>query len=239
MNIRRNLSLVLITIGITASAAGCALAPAAPIASTPTMSSSSASATPEATTSPEISAAAEARVPAVESKVVTIAAPPPPALPSPAGQEAATEAVAPVATVPEAVPAAAPPAQAVQAPAAVAPPAAPVSPAVSREVYVGLTGGQSVVDLGRGPVLFPLSDISTPYVAEHDSMGGWARFGTLSAGMTVRMSGLVTGTYTVGQIINVPKGGTTAEFGKFSVMPKVMLQTCVPGTSRMIVVGLY
>jgi hypothetical protein len=70
-------------------------------------------------------------------------------------------------------------------------------------------------------------------------MGGWQRFGTLKKGMTVRLSGLVTGTYTVGQIINVPKGGSTDEFRQFKTMPTVLLQTCVPGTSRMIVVGLY
>jgi hypothetical protein len=69
--------------------------------------------------------------------------------------------------------------------------------------------------------------------------GGWARFGTLSAGMKVSMSGLVTGTYTVGKTINVPKGGSTNEFAAFGVMPKVLLQTCIPGTKRMIVVGLY
>jgi hypothetical protein len=127
----------------------------------------------------------------------------------------------------------------VAAPVAPDAPAKKTPAAVTREVYVGLAGGQSVVDLGRGPVLFSLGGGFPPYVAEHDAMGGWERFGTLSAGMTVRMTGLVTGTYTVGQIINVPKGGTTDEFRKFSVMPKVMLQTCVPGTKRMVVVGLY
>lgn len=114
-----------------------------------------------------------------------------------------------------------------------------VTPVAMREVYVGLAGGQSVVDLGRGPVLFTLPAGFPPYVVEHDLEGGWVQFGTLSAGMTVKMSGLVTGSYTVGQIINVPKGGTTDEFKKFQVMPKVLLQTCVPGTDRMIVVGLY
>lgn len=117
---------------------------------------------------------------------------------------------------------------------------APPAPVVeTRYVYVGLAGGQDVVDLERGPVLFPLPAGFPPYIAEHDIAGGWARFGTLKAGMKVTISGLVNGTYTVGQIITVPKRGSTDEFHAFAATPKVMLQTCIPGTNRMIVVGLY
>ena len=115
----------------------------------------------------------------------------------------------------------------------------PVMGQVSREVHVELTGGQDVVDLGRGPVLFPLPSRFPPYIVEHDLYGGTERFGTLREGMTVRMSGLVSGTYTVGQIINVPSTGTTDEFKAYKTMPKVMLQTCITGTDRMIIVGLY
>lgn len=115
---------------------------------------------------------------------------------------------------------------------------APVAPDV-RYIHVGLSGGQETLDLGRGPVLYSEFSPFGPYVAEHDFAGGWERFGTLSAGMTVTMTGLVNGTYTVGQIINVPKGGTTDELLAFGEMPKVFLQTCIPGTTRMIVVGLY
>lgn len=114
------------------------------------------------------------------------------------------------------------------------PPTAPQG----KVVYVGLSGGQSTVDLGQGPVLFPLAGFP-PYIAEHDSMGGWARFGNLGIGATVTMQGLVTGTYTVGQVITVPKGGDTTELSAFRTTPKVMLQTCIPGTNNMIVVGLY
>lgn len=110
---------------------------------------------------------------------------------------------------------------------------------VSKVVHVGLTGGQRTVDLGRGPVLFPLVGSHPPYVVEHDSAGGWERFGGLRAGMSVTMTGLVGGTYTVGQVINVPNGGGFEEFNQFATMPKVMLQTCIPGTRRMIIVGLY
>lgn len=130
------------------------------------------------------------------------------------------------------------------APPLVTPPAAPVEPApiigpVSREVLVELAGGQAAADLGSGPVLFSLPDGFPPYVVEHDLYGGWERFGTLEAGMVVRMSGLVSGTYTVGQILNVPNTGTTDEFKAFKTTPKVMLQTCITGTDRMIIVGLY
>lgn len=122
-------------------------------------------------------------------------------------------------------------------PVAPIPVAAPVS--VPREVHVDLAGGQDVADLGRGPVLFNLPAGFPPYVVEHDLYGGWERFGTLREGMTVRMSGLVTGTYTVGQILNVPNDGTTDEFKAYKTTPKVMLQTCITGTDRMLIVGLY
>ena len=56
--------------------------------------------------------------------------------------------------------------------------------------------------------------------------------------MNVTLSGLVSGDYTVGEILNVPRGGTTADL-TFTTTPKVMLQTCIPGTTRMMVVGLY
>lgn len=242
MNITRKLSLAVLTIGITISAAGCSFAPSADVISSPTLSS--VNATSEITTeTPDkiISAAAEARIPFAESKVETIASPPAAKSVTPVAEPVAPVvapkpvAVAPIAPVQAVAPVKAPPAPVKAAPA----PVAKAAPAVSREVYVGLAGGQSVVDLQRGPVLFPLPAGFPPYVAEHDSAGGWARFGTLRAGMTVRMSGLVTGTYTVGQIINVSKPATTNEFSKFNVMPKVLLQTCVPGTNRMIVVGLY
>lgn len=247
MNITRKLSLAVLTMGIAISAAGCSFAPAAPVASSPTMSSvSSASETAPESPDTIISAAAEASIPVDKSKVETIPSPP-------AAKEApAAETIAPVVSAPKNAVAAVPvaplvqaapapaPVKAAPAPAKAAPaPVAKSAPAVSREVYVGLQGGQSAVDLQRGPVLFSLPAGFPPYVAEHDIAGGWARFGTLSPGMTVRMSGLVTGTYTVGQIINVPKHSNTDEFSKFSVMPKVLLQTCVPGTTRMIVVGLY
>lgn len=128
--------------------------------------------------------------------------------------------------------------EAARAQAAPAPVPDPAQPVVDRVIHVGLAGGQDVVDMGAGPVLFPLPAGWPPYVAEHDYHGGWQRFGTLSHGMTVAMTGLVSGTYTVGEIINVPRGGTVSDL-RFSSMPKVLLQTCIPGTNLMVVVGLY
>lgn len=116
-------------------------------------------------------------------------------------------------------------------------PAEPAPVASNRIVNVALSGGQGVVDMGAGPVLFPLVGFP-PYVVEHDYAGGWARFGDLAPGMSVTMTGLVTGDYTVGEILNVAKGATTDSL-TFSSTPRLMLQTCVPGTSRMIVIGLY
>lgn len=112
------------------------------------------------------------------------------------------------------------------------------SPA-SRIINVSLAGGQNVVDMGAGPVLFPLPAGFPQYVAEHDYAGGWDRIGTLTVGTKVTMTGLVTGDYTVGQTINVPKGSRTSTLVAFDTMPNLLLQTCIPGTNMMVVVGLY
>lgn len=199
----------------------------------------------------EISASSEIAIPFTKSEVSTIPAPiaapvkkaaeaPPVAKAEPAdikADKAVVAGKAPVAGAAQKPSIAAPEvaARKVEAPPAQQAPAAPAA----RSVYVGLAGGQGVVDQQRGPVLFPIPAGFPPYVVEHDTAGGWARFGTLRSGMTVKMSGLVTGTYTVGQSITVPKYGTTDEFRKFAVMPKVLLQTCIPGTNKMVVVGLY
>lgn len=127
-------------------------------------------------------------------------------------------------------------------PAPVAP--APVVPEVvvpaaptGVNIYVGAAGGQDVIDSCIGPVLFNGAPGYT-YVAEHDSCGGWARFGSLSNGMKVTMSGLVSGTYTVGGSVRVPQGANSYALAPLG-SPAVILQTCIPGTNDMIVVGLY
>lgn len=113
----------------------------------------------------------------------------------------------------------------------------PVAAPTTTQINVGIAGDQSVVDSCQGPVLYSLAGLYT-YVAEHDSCGGWARFGSLSMGQKVTMTGLVSGTYSVGNIIEVPQGATSdslAPLGNVSVV----LQTCIPGTTMMRVVGLY
>lgn len=115
-------------------------------------------------------------------------------------------------------------------------PAPVIAPTIT-QINVGIAGGQSAVDLCQGPVLYSPAG-SYIYVAEHDSCGGWARFGGLSMGQKVTMTGLVNGTYSVGNIITVPQGASSdslAPLGNVSVV----LQTCIPGTTMMRVVGLY
>lgn len=116
-----------------------------------------------------------------------------------------------------------------------APPVPSPAPAV-RMVYLAGAGGQEAVDLCIGPVHFtPVTEYFS--VAEHDSCGGWERFSDLQTGDHVTISGL--GSYTVSDRGTVPKGGTTndvlAVLGRF---PAVALQTCIPGTNRMLVIGL-
>lgn len=119
---------------------------------------------------------------------------------------------------------------------------APAPPAVyapaSRQIYVGLSGGQETVDLCQGPVLFVTAGLPYPYVVEHENCGGWGRIGTLGRGSRVSLSGLVGGEYTVGQIINVNKFATTDAL-IFASTPRAILQTCIPGTNQMLVYALY
>lgn len=130
------------------------------------------------------------------------------------------------------------------APAPVAPVVAQPAPVaakpapVGRNIYVGVSGGQETVDRCIGPVLFPLPDPNIPvYIAEHDGCGGWQRIGTLTKGETVNMSGLVKGTYTVQEIVTVKKKSNSDQIN-FSRKHSVVLQTCIPSTDWMIVVGL-
>jgi hypothetical protein len=113
------------------------------------------------------------------------------------------------------------------------------APVVSgRQIYVGLSGGQSTIDLCQGPVLFQGSGLPYPYIAEHENCGGWWRIGSLQVGNQVNLSGLVAGTYTVGQVLSVNKFDTT-DVLVFSSQPRAILQTCIPGTNQMLVFGLY
>ncbi|BCW46711.1 LysM domain-containing protein [Arthrobacter sp. StoSoilB5] len=132
-------------------------------------------------------------------------------------------------------PAPAAPAQAAPAQAAPAQAAAPV--AAGWTIYVAGSGGQSLVDACIGPIHFTPTDGYALFITEHDFCGGWARFSGIGVGQTVNIPGY--GTYTVTGRGQVPNPGTTnnvaAVFGGF---PAVVLQTCIPGTSQMLVIGL-
>ncbi|MFF1250898.1 LysM peptidoglycan-binding domain-containing protein [Pseudarthrobacter sp. NPDC058329] len=147
-----------------------------------------------------------------------------PAIPVPAAEAAPASAPAPAAA----------PAQA-QAPAA-APAAVPAAPAI-RTIYVAGAGGQSMVDACIGPIHYTPNDGYSLFITEHDFCGGWARFSGIGVGETVSIPGY--GTYTATARGQVPNPGTTndviAVFGGF---PRAILQTCVPGTSQMLLIAL-
>lgn len=149
-------------------------------------------------------------------------------------QQIATES--PVANLPAQIPS--PP----QNEQPVAPAVNPAPPVVAQPVipsgvniHVGVAGNQATIDSCIGPVLF--TGAPYPYVAEHDSCGGWARFGSLSPGMKVNLTGLLNGSYTVGNVVRIPQGSMSDALAPLG-NPNVVLQTCIPGTSDMIVVGL-
>ncbi|MCD4851671.1 peptidoglycan-binding protein, partial [Arthrobacter sp. AK01] len=104
-------------------------------------------------------------------------------------------------------------------------------------IHVAGAGGQDLVDACIGPVHFTPTDAYSLFITEHDYCGGWARFSGITVGQTVTLAGY--GTYTVDALGQVPLGGTTdhvsAVFGGF---PKAVLQTCIPGTNRMLVIAL-
>lgn len=153
--------------------------------------------------------------------------------------EAAVPQVTKQTTVPlPSAPARVAPAVIQPAPVAAKPAPAPVPAPVGRNIHVGVSGGQETVDRCIGPVLFPLPDPNIPvYIAEHDGCGGWQRIGTLTKGQTVNMSGLVKGTYTVQEIVTVKKKSNSDQIN-FSRNHSVVLQTCIPSTDWMVVVGL-
>ncbi|WP_457974042.1 hypothetical protein [Arthrobacter sp. D1-17] len=147
----------------------------------------------------------------------------PPKAPAPAPAAAAPRIAAPVAVPP---PAPAP-----------APPPAPAPAPPARTIYVAGAGGQALVDSCIGPVHFTPTDGYSLFITEHDFCGGWARFSAIKVGERVDLPGY--GSYTVAARGQVPNGGTTndvaAVFGGF---PRAVLQTCIPGTTQMLVIAL-
>jgi hypothetical protein len=106
-----------------------------------------------------------------------------------------------------------------------------------RTIYVAGAGGQAMVDSCIGPIHFTPTDGYSLFITEHDFCGGWARFSGISVGERVDIPGY--GSYTVSARSQVPNPGTTndvaAVFGGF---PRAVLQTCIPGTTQMLVIAL-
>lgn len=138
---------------------------------------------------------------------------------------------------PAAAPAAAPaPAPAPAPAAAPAPALVPAAPAV-RTIYVAGAGGQSMVDACIGPIHYTPGDAYSLFITEHDYCGGWARFSGIGVGETVSIPGY--GTYTVTARGQVPNPGTTNDvLNVFGGFPRAILQTCIPGTSQMLLIAL-
>ncbi|WP_024817858.1 hypothetical protein [Arthrobacter sp. 31Y] len=121
--------------------------------------------------------------------------------------------------------------------AAVAPAEAPAPAPDVRTIYVAGAGGQSMVDACIGPIHYTPTNAYATFITEHDFCGGWGRFSGISVGETVSIPGY--GTFTATGRGQVPNPGSTndvaAVFGGF---PAVVLQTCIPGTSQMLVIAL-
>jgi len=128
------------------------------------------------------------------------------------------------------------PAAAPAPPPAAAPAFVPAAPAV-RTIYVAGAGGQALVDACIGPIHYTPNDGYSLFITEHDFCGGWGRFSGIGVGETVSIPGY--GTYTVTGRGQVPNPGTTndviAVFGGF---PRAILQTCIPGTTQMLLIAL-
>ena len=126
------------------------------------------------------------------------------------------------------------------APAAAAPAPAPAAvqaaPAI-RTIYVAGSGGQSMVDACIGPIHYTPNDGYSLFITEHDFCGGWDRFSGIAVGEAISIPGY--GTFTATARGQVPNPGTTndviAVFGGF---PRAILQTCIPGTSQMLLIAL-
>ncbi|HEX9087832.1 MAG TPA: LysM domain-containing protein [Arthrobacter sp.] len=136
------------------------------------------------------------------------------------------------------VPAYTPAPESAPAPAGRAAAPAPVAAApAGRTIYVAGSGGQGMVDRCIGPIHFTPDDAWSLFIVEHDSCGGWARFSGIGVGETVTIAGY--GTYTVTGRGQVPNPGTTGNVvAALGSMPRAVLQTCIPGTNQMLVIGL-
>lgn len=120
-------------------------------------------------------------------------------------------------------------------PAAVQPAPAPAQPPSAFIPVVG-AGGQASVDACQGPVRFTPVTVSIS-IAEHDLCGGWNRMSWIQPGTAVTVQGY--GTFTAFARMVVPKGAGEGVLGGFAGgYPPIFLQTCIPGTSQMLLIAL-
>lgn len=97
-------------------------------------------------------------------------------------------------------------------------------------------GGQVAVDACAGPVRFTPVMVSVS-IAEHDLCGGWDRMGWIQPDTVVSVQGF--GTFSAVQRMVVPQGAKEGVLGGFAGgYPPIFLQTCIPGTSEMLLIAL-
>jgi hypothetical protein len=120
-------------------------------------------------------------------------------------------------------------------PAPEAQPAPAPQPAAVFIPVVG-AGGQAAVDACAGAVRFTPVTVSVS-IAEHDLCGGWDRMGWIQPDTVVSVQGY--GTFTAVQRMVVPQGAKEGVLGGFAGgYPPIFLQTCIPGTSEMLLIAL-
>ncbi|MEA5457007.1 peptidoglycan-binding protein [Sinomonas sp. JGH33] len=166
-----------------------------------------------------------------------------------AAQAAAAEAAAQAAAAQAAQAAAAQAAQAAAAQAAQdaaaqaarqAPAPAPApKPAAPPSAFIPVVGagGQAAVNACQGPVHFTPVTVSVS-IAEHDYCGGWNRMSWIQPGTIVTVQGY--GTFTAFQRMVVSQGASEYVVGNFAGgYPPIFLQTCIPGTDQMLLIGLH
>ena len=130
---------------------------------------------------------------------------------------------------------ASPPAAAPAAETAPVQPQAPAAP--TAYIPVAGAGGQSAVDACIGPIRFTPVTASVSIV-EHDFCGGWSRMSWIQPGTVVTVQGY--GTFTAFQRLVVPNSAPQSVLAGFAGgYPPIFLQTCIPGTSEMLLIGLH
>ncbi|WP_168928681.1 LysM domain-containing protein [Sinomonas albida] len=157
-----------------------------------------------------------------------------------AAAAAAAQAAAAAAAAAQAAPAQ-PAADAAPAatPVSHAAPAQPAAPAGPPTAYIPVagSGGQAAVNACQGPIRFTPVTVSVSIV-EHDFCGGWSRMSWIQPGTVVTVQGY--GTFTAFQRMVVSQGASEYVVGNFAGgYPPIFLQTCIPGTDQMLLIGLH